>query len=137
MCCSIVAVLCCCRLVCSCFVIGVLFVCLIVYRWHIREIPSTCLLIQSTNNHPHITTEYISNKLLLYRTIATIPTTLFFLPASVFCVLAGRSEMAHYNGFGTKAIHVGVEPDPTSGAVITPISLSTTFQQSSPGVHQV
>jgi len=41
-----------------------------------------------------------------------------------------------YNGFGTKAIHTGVEPDPTTGAVITPISLSTTFQQSSPGVHQ-
>eukprot|EP01111_Echinosteliopsis_oligospora_P004819 TRINITY_DN1789_c0_g2_i2.p1 TRINITY_DN1789_c0_g2~~TRINITY_DN1789_c0_g2_i2.p1 ORF type:complete len:429 (+),score=105.99 TRINITY_DN1789_c0_g2_i2:118-1287(+) len=38
-------------------------------------------------------------------------------------------------GFGTRAIHAGVEPDPTSGAVITPISLSTTFQQSSPGVH--
>lgn len=40
-------------------------------------------------------------------------------------------------GFGTKAIHAGVEPDPSSGAVITPISLSTTFQQSSPGVHLV
>jgi len=38
-------------------------------------------------------------------------------------------------GFGTRAIHAGVTPDPTSGAVITPISLSTTFQQSSPGVH--
>jgi len=39
-------------------------------------------------------------------------------------------------GFGTKAIHVGVDPDPNSGAVITPISLSTTFMQSSPGVHK-
>jgi cystathionine gamma-lyase len=44
--------------------------------------------------------------------------------------------MAHeYKGFGTRAIHHGVDPDPSSGAVITPISLSTTFQQSSPGVH--
>lgn len=45
--------------------------------------------------------------------------------------------MSHkeFKGFGTKAIHVGVAPDPTSGAVITPISLSTTFQQPSPGVH--
>jgi cystathionine gamma-lyase len=43
---------------------------------------------------------------------------------------------ANYSGFGTRAIHVGVDPDPTSGAVITPISLSTTFQQTSPGVHK-
>lgn len=41
----------------------------------------------------------------------------------------------HYSGFGTRALHAGVVPDPTSGAVITPISLSTTFQQASPGVH--
>jgi len=49
----------------------------------------------------------------------------------------GQVEMAQkqYKGFGTKALHAGVVPDPTSGAVITPISLSTTFQQSSPGVH--
>jgi cystathionine gamma-lyase len=40
-----------------------------------------------------------------------------------------------YKGFGTRAIHAGCHPDPHSGAVITPISLSTTFQQSSPGVH--
>ncbi|EAU81556.1 cystathionine gamma-lyase [Coprinopsis cinerea okayama7 len=38
-------------------------------------------------------------------------------------------------GFGTRAIHVGSEPDKTTGAVIPPISLSTTFAQSAPGVH--
>jgi len=38
-------------------------------------------------------------------------------------------------GFETKAIHAGQAPDPTSGAVIIPISLATTFQQASPGVH--
>ncbi|EGG15102.1 cystathionine gamma-lyase [Cavenderia fasciculata] len=37
---------------------------------------------------------------------------------------------------GTKVIHAGQEPEPTTGAVITPISLSTTFLQSSPGVHK-
>jgi len=45
-------------------------------------------------------------------------------------------HLQEYKGFGTRAIHAGVESDPHSGAVITPISLSTTFQQSSPGVHQ-
>ncbi|CAH1761745.1 24037_t:CDS:2 [Entrophospora sp. SA101] len=36
-------------------------------------------------------------------------------------------------GFGTKAIHVGQDSDPHSGAVIPPISLSTTFKQESIG----
>jgi len=38
--------------------------------------------------------------------------------------------------FETLAIHAGQEPDPTTGAVVTPISLSTTFAQSEVGVHQ-
>jgi cystathionine beta-lyase/cystathionine gamma-synthase len=41
------------------------------------------------------------------------------------------------SGFGTRAIHAGQEPDPASGAVIPPISLSTTFKQSAAGVHSV
>lgn len=40
-------------------------------------------------------------------------------------------------GFGTRAIHAGQEPDPVTGAVIPPISLSTTFKQSAAGVHNV
>lgn len=36
--------------------------------------------------------------------------------------------------FATKAIHVGQEPDPATGAVIPPVSLSTTFVQRAPGV---
>jgi cystathionine gamma-synthase len=39
-------------------------------------------------------------------------------------------------GFETRAIHVGQEPDPSTGAVVTPISLSTTFAQSAVGEHQ-
>jgi len=38
--------------------------------------------------------------------------------------------------FETRAIHDGSEPDPTTGAVIPPISVSSTYRQSSPGVHQ-
>ena len=37
-------------------------------------------------------------------------------------------------GAGTKYVHVGSEPDSITGAVVTPISLGTTFQQLSPGV---
>ncbi len=36
----------------------------------------------------------------------------------------------------TLAIHAGQHPDPTSGAVMTPIVLSSTFAQNGPGVHQ-
>ncbi|MCF8318337.1 MAG: cystathionine gamma-synthase [Haliscomenobacter sp.] len=38
--------------------------------------------------------------------------------------------------FGTKAIHAGVEPDPATGAVMTPIYQTSTYAQSSPGVHK-
>ncbi len=39
-------------------------------------------------------------------------------------------------GFETRAVHVGQEPDPTTGAVVPPLSLSTTFAQREVGVHQ-
>jgi cystathionine gamma-lyase len=38
--------------------------------------------------------------------------------------------------FGTKAIHAGVEPDPTTGAIMTPIYQTSTYVQSSPGKHK-
>jgi cystathionine gamma-lyase len=39
-------------------------------------------------------------------------------------------------GLGTKAIHAGQSPDPTTGAVMPPIYATSTYAQSSPGVHQ-
>lgn len=44
--------------------------------------------------------------------------------------------MASKASIDTLAIHAGQEPDPMSGAVMTPIVLSSTFAQSSPGVHK-
>jgi cystathionine gamma-lyase len=38
-------------------------------------------------------------------------------------------------GFGTRAVHAGREPDKVTGAIISPISLSTTFKQSAAGEH--
>ncbi len=40
------------------------------------------------------------------------------------------------SGFGTRAIHAGQEPDPVTGAVMTPIYLTSTYAQESPGVHK-
>ncbi len=38
--------------------------------------------------------------------------------------------------FGTKAIHAGIEPDPSTGAIMTPIFQTSTYVQKSPGDHQ-
>jgi cystathionine beta-lyase len=38
--------------------------------------------------------------------------------------------------FGTKAIHAGVYPDPTTGAIMTPIYQTSTYVQASPGKHK-
>jgi cystathionine gamma-synthase len=40
------------------------------------------------------------------------------------------------DGFETRAIHAGQDPDHTTGAVVTPISLSTTFVQDAVGKHR-
>jgi cystathionine beta-lyase/cystathionine gamma-synthase len=39
-------------------------------------------------------------------------------------------------GFSTRAIHAGQSPDPTTGAVMTPIYAVSTYAQESPGVHK-
>jgi cystathionine beta-lyase len=38
--------------------------------------------------------------------------------------------------FGTKVIHAGISPDPTTGAVMTPIYQTSTYAQESPGKHK-
>ena len=42
----------------------------------------------------------------------------------------------HGLALGTLAIHGGQSPDPTTGAVMPPIYATSTYAQSSPGVHQ-
>lgn len=37
--------------------------------------------------------------------------------------------------FGTKAVHAGVAPDPSTGAIMTPIYQTSTYVQESPGKH--
>src|SRR3546814_17172831 len=39
-------------------------------------------------------------------------------------------------GLGTKAIHAGQAPDPSTGAVMPPIYATSPYAQASPGVHQ-
>ncbi len=38
--------------------------------------------------------------------------------------------------FGTKAVHAGVTPDPTTGAIMTPIYQTSTYVQESPSKHK-
>ncbi len=44
--------------------------------------------------------------------------------------------ISHRFGIGTRAIHAGQSPDPSTGAVMTPIYATSTYVQQSPGVHQ-
>ncbi|MCB0367975.1 MAG: PLP-dependent transferase, partial [Bdellovibrionales bacterium] len=39
-------------------------------------------------------------------------------------------------GFSTRAIHAGQQPDPSTGAIMTPVYLTSTYVQESPGVHK-
>jgi len=43
---------------------------------------------------------------------------------------------SNQQAFATRAIHAGQEPDPTTGAIMTPIYATSTYVQQSPGVHQ-
>lgn len=43
---------------------------------------------------------------------------------------------ARSHGLGTRAIHAGQEPDPTTGAVMVPIYATSTYAQQSPGQHK-
>ncbi|KIJ63873.1 hypothetical protein HYDPIDRAFT_112848 [Hydnomerulius pinastri MD-312] len=47
-----------------------------------------------------------------------------------------KRRSSHVDGFGTRAIHVGSEANPETGAVIPPISLSTTYRQDGVGNHK-
>lgn len=49
---------------------------------------------------------------------------------------ADHADNASDWGLGTKAIHAGQAPDPTTGAVMPPIYATSTYAQTSPGVHQ-
>lgn len=40
------------------------------------------------------------------------------------------------NRFATRCIHAGQKPDPTTGAIMTPVYLTSTYVQSSPGVFK-
>ncbi|HYB56255.1 MAG TPA: PLP-dependent transferase, partial [Alphaproteobacteria bacterium] len=39
-------------------------------------------------------------------------------------------------GFATRSIHAGQSPDPSTGAIMTPIYATSTYVQESPGVHK-
>ena len=46
-----------------------------------------------------------------------------------------RKKKNHH--FETKVIHAGQKSDPTTGAVMTPIVLASTFEQSSPSSQRI
>jgi cystathionine gamma-lyase len=47
-----------------------------------------------------------------------------------------EGSLVHHSGFGTRVIHAGQAPDPSTGAVMPPIYATSTYAQRSPGIHQ-
>ncbi|MFA6230621.1 MAG: PLP-dependent aspartate aminotransferase family protein [Rhodanobacter sp.] len=47
-----------------------------------------------------------------------------------------KSTKNHLHGLGTRAIHAGQHPDPSTGAIMTPIYATSTYVQESPGKHK-
>ena len=45
-------------------------------------------------------------------------------------------DTTEHLGFDTRVIHAGQSPDPTTGAIMPPIYATSTYVQSSPGVHK-
>jgi cystathionine gamma-lyase len=45
-------------------------------------------------------------------------------------------DKADRTGLGTRAIHAGQSPDPSTGAIMVPIYATSTYVQESPGVHK-
>jgi cystathionine gamma-lyase len=45
-------------------------------------------------------------------------------------------DMKKQHDFATRAIHAGQEPDPSTGAIMTPIYATSTYVQQSPGKHK-
>src|SRR5207237_816853 len=45
-------------------------------------------------------------------------------------------HMSASDGFETRAIHAGQQPDPHTGAVVPPITLASTFAQEAVGKHK-
>src|SRR5260370_585285 len=46
------------------------------------------------------------------------------------------SATPDHRKFATRAIHAGQEPDPSTGAIMTPIYQTSTFVQKAPGEHK-
>jgi cystathionine beta-lyase/cystathionine gamma-synthase len=53
-----------------------------------------------------------------------------------FCKIAKLQKNFKQMKFATKCIHAGVHPDPSTGAIMTPIFQTSTYVQEAPGKHQ-
>jgi cystathionine gamma-lyase len=50
--------------------------------------------------------------------------------------MPSKKAQATVHGIGTRAIHAGQSPDPSTGAIMTPIYATSTYVQESPGRHK-
>src|SRR6478735_11612637 len=61
-----------------------------------------------------------------------MPLKFYYLYPLLFFIMSDYSKYK----FGTRAIHAGADPDPSTGAIMTPIYQTSTYTQESPGKHK-
>jgi cystathionine gamma-lyase len=65
----------------------------------------------------------------------------YFIPLKQFQSIPNYAVLLRINfflpmKFATKVIHAGIEPDPSTGAIMTPIFQTSTYVQAAPGDHK-
>src|SRR6267142_2386297 len=82
-------------------------------------------------------TSRVDSRWTLGRMLLRRPAFRSVMPSFYTAVLCRRSMSTRdTDRFETKAIHAGQQPDPTTGAVMTPVYLTSTYAQSGPGEHK-
>jgi cystathionine beta-lyase/cystathionine gamma-synthase len=76
---------------------------------------------------------------LQFTNVKTFPTKARTTLHDLYCVLsvlAGAKTKYNLMKLATKLIHAGAEPDPSTGAIMTPIYQTSTYVQAAPGKHK-
>jgi len=66
-------------------------------------------------------------------TIIHTTQTIRYFQGVPIMTIATNTEALNASALSTRAIHAGQEPDPTTGAVVTPIYMTSTFKQDGVG----
>ena len=76
------------------------------------------------------------SRLILRNKIFLSPQFLYFYPYTIQIQGDRLITPTPRMKFGTKAVHAGMRPDPSTGAIMTPVYMTSTYVQAGPGDHK-